>query len=232
MAAPSAAQRRPPGYVEPCIPTLVPRPPPRQQWVDEIKHDGYRLIARKTDGRVRLFTRLGYDWTDRYPRIVEAASAIRASSVTIDGKVVCCDANGLSVFEAMHSRQHNDRAFLYAFDLLELDGTDFRQQPSHMHRARLETLLAEPSSRVQYNAHVEGDGQPGSSTPASSTSKASSRSIESTHIDRGAPRRGSRSRTQRLRSGDWGQREGQSGPYLSGQSRLYLPLTKHWTWGQ
>jgi bifunctional non-homologous end joining protein LigD len=129
------------------------------QWVHEIKHDGYRLIARRQNGRVRLFTRRGYDWTERYPRIVEAVSAIRAGSLTIDGEVVCCDANGVSIFEELHSRQHYDRAFLYAFDLLELHGEDFRPQPLHARKARLEKLLARAPAGIQFNEHVEGDGR-------------------------------------------------------------------------
>jgi bifunctional non-homologous end joining protein LigD len=63
--------------------------------VHEIKHDGYGLIARKTDGRVRLFTRRGYARTDRHPRIAKAVAALRASSATIDGEAVYCDATGL-----------------------------------------------------------------------------------------------------------------------------------------
>jgi hypothetical protein len=129
-----AARRRPPGLVEPCIPTLASRPPAGLQWVPEIKHDGYRLIARKIDGRVRLFTQRGYDWLDRYPRVVEAVAAIPASSATIDGEAVCCDESGVSVFDDLHSRQHDDRVMLYAFDLLELDGEDFRPQPLHAGR--------------------------------------------------------------------------------------------------
>jgi ATP-dependent DNA ligase len=61
-----------PGIIEPCIPTRVSKPPVGPQWIHEIKHDGYRLIARKRDGRVRLFTRRGFDWTERYPRISAA----------------------------------------------------------------------------------------------------------------------------------------------------------------
>ncbi len=66
--------------------------------------DGYRLIARKRDGRVCLFTRRGFDWTDRYPRISAAVAALRPASVTIDGEAVCCDDTGVSVFEKLHSR--------------------------------------------------------------------------------------------------------------------------------
>jgi ATP-dependent DNA ligase len=67
----------------PCIPTRVSKPQVGPQWIYEIKHDGYRLIARKQDGRVRLFTRRGYDWTDRYPLIVKAVAALLATSATV-----------------------------------------------------------------------------------------------------------------------------------------------------
>jgi bifunctional non-homologous end joining protein LigD len=120
-----------PGLVEPCIPTLASRPPVGPQWLHEIKHDGYRLIARKTDGRVRLFARHGYDWTERYPLIAKAVAAIRASSATVDGEAVCCDERGLSLFDELHGRLHDERVILYAFDLLELNGEDYRPQPLH-----------------------------------------------------------------------------------------------------
>jgi bifunctional non-homologous end joining protein LigD len=63
---PAAKRQRPPGFIEPCLPTRVDKPPVGLGWVHEIKHDGYRLIARKQDGRVRLFTRRGYDWTHKF----------------------------------------------------------------------------------------------------------------------------------------------------------------------
>jgi ATP-dependent DNA ligase len=75
-----AAKR--PGIVEPCIPTRAAKPPVGPQWIQEIKHDGYRLIARKRHGRVRLFTRRGFDWTERYPRISAAVAALRPATVT------------------------------------------------------------------------------------------------------------------------------------------------------
>ena len=122
----SAPKRQPLGFLEPCIPTRADTPPVGSDWIHEIKHDGYRLIVRKKDGRVRLFTRRGYDWTDRFPLIREAVAALRPSAMVLDGEAVFCDPNGTANFEKLHSQAHNDRVFLYAFDLLELGGIDLR----------------------------------------------------------------------------------------------------------
>jgi ATP-dependent DNA ligase len=65
----------PPGFIEPCIPTLAAKPPSGPDWVHEIKHDGYQLIVRRDGKVVQLFTRRGYNWTDRYPAIAAVASA-------------------------------------------------------------------------------------------------------------------------------------------------------------
>jgi ATP-dependent DNA ligase len=73
--------RRPVGLVELCIPTAAAKVPEGLKWVHEIKHDGYRLIVRRSGDRVRLFTRRGYDWSDRYPGIVEAAKRVKGSFV-------------------------------------------------------------------------------------------------------------------------------------------------------
>jgi bifunctional non-homologous end joining protein LigD len=83
-----------PCIIEPCIPNRVSKPPAGPQRIHEIKHDGYRLIARKRDGRVRLFTRRGFDWTERYPRISAAVAALRPATVRIDGEAVDCDDAG------------------------------------------------------------------------------------------------------------------------------------------
>jgi bifunctional non-homologous end joining protein LigD len=68
-----------PGIIEPCIPTVDLKPPVGPQWIHEIKHDGYRLIARKGETRVRLFTRRGYDWIDRYPLIRKAVAGLQSA---------------------------------------------------------------------------------------------------------------------------------------------------------
>jgi ATP-dependent DNA ligase len=154
----SGLKRQPPGFIEPCIPTRASKPPVGPQWIHEIKHDGYRLMARKQGGRVRLFTRRGFDWTDRYPLIREAVAALPPASATIDGEAVCCDAAGVAVFDKLHGRAHDDQAFLYAFDVLELDGEDWRPRPLADRKARLQQLLGNPQAGLQYSEHLEGDG--------------------------------------------------------------------------
>jgi ATP-dependent DNA ligase len=80
---------RPAGFIEPCLPTASERPHNGPEWVHEVKHDGYRLIVRRSGERVRLFTRRGFDWTERYPRIAKAMAQLNIASATIDGEAVC-----------------------------------------------------------------------------------------------------------------------------------------------
>jgi bifunctional non-homologous end joining protein LigD len=78
--------------------TIGIMPPTGPGWVHEIKHDGYRLIARRDGDTVRLFTRRGFDWTERYPAIAAAAAKLRARSFTLDGEAVVCGPDGVAVF--------------------------------------------------------------------------------------------------------------------------------------
>ena len=78
-------------FIEPCLPTPADKPPSGAGWIHEIKHDGYRLMARRDPVGIRLLTRNGHDWAARYPLIVEAVNHLRVRSVLIDGEVVCCD---------------------------------------------------------------------------------------------------------------------------------------------
>jgi ATP-dependent DNA ligase len=87
--------------------------------------------------RVRLFTRNGHDWTSRYPLIVEAALRNRQTSFVIDGEAVLLGVDGLSDFNGLHSRRHDDEVQLYAFDLLALDGEDLRKLPLHLRKTNL-----------------------------------------------------------------------------------------------
>jgi ATP-dependent DNA ligase len=127
---------------DPCIPTRGTKVPDRPDWFHEIKHDGYRLIVQREGKRVRLFTRNGYDWSDRYPLIVEAALRNGNSSFVIDGEAVLLGVDGRSDFNGLHSRRHDAEVEFYAFDMLVSDGEDIRKLPLSMRKTNLSRLLA------------------------------------------------------------------------------------------
>jgi bifunctional non-homologous end joining protein LigD len=107
-----------------------------------VKYDGYRLRLERDGDRVRLITRNGYNWTDRYPWIVEAALKNRIRQFVIDGEAVVLGVDGVADFNALHSRRHDDEVQLYAFDIMVLDGEDLRDLPLSMRKTNLARLLA------------------------------------------------------------------------------------------
>jgi bifunctional non-homologous end joining protein LigD len=127
---------------EPCIPTRGTKVPIGPDWIHEIKHDGYRLIVHREGKRVRLFTRNGHDWTDRYPWIVHGALQNRQKQFVLDGEAVILGVDGVSDFDALHSGKHNDEVQFYAFDMLAGDGDDLRKLPLSMRKVNLQRLLA------------------------------------------------------------------------------------------
>jgi bifunctional non-homologous end joining protein LigD len=150
---------RPPGFIEPCLPTNGSAVPCGPKWAYEIKHDGFRFICRRDGYRVRVFSRGGYDWTDRVPLIAEALTALRVRSITLDGEGVVCGSDGVSDFDLLRAavgRKGSREAFLYAFDLLELDGQDLRREPWETRRATLASLLRKASDGIRLCEHFEG----------------------------------------------------------------------------
>lgn len=146
------------GFIEPCLPKPASSPPAGPDWLHEIKHDGFRFQVVRDGGRVRLFTRNGNDWSKRYAAITECAAALPARSFVLDGELVCCDGSGLAVFEMLRSRRHDRDAFLYAFDILLLDGDDLRGVELDERKARLQQLLARADYGIRLNEHLIGDG--------------------------------------------------------------------------
>lgn len=126
---------------KPCLPWPAITPPSTSEWIHEIKHDGFRILARKDNGRVRLFTRNGYDFTTRYPLIVDAIMSLPADRCLVDGEAIVTDTNGLSVFDLLRYRRHDQSVMLCAFDILELDGTNFRPSPIEERKQHLAALL-------------------------------------------------------------------------------------------
>ena len=163
MSSRSPFPARPAGFVEPCLPTLAHAVPDGSRWAFELKHDGFRFIARRDGDRVRVFSRNAKDWTDRVPLIVEAMLALPVPSVTIDGEGVVVDERGVTDFERLRSalaeRGGSRDVFLYGFDLLALDGEDLRQHPWEIRRATLTRLLRKARPGVRLSEHLDGDGE-------------------------------------------------------------------------
>jgi bifunctional non-homologous end joining protein LigD len=159
----SAPARHPPGFVEPCLPTLGHTVPTGPQWAYEIKHDGFRFICRRDGERVRVFSRRGHDWTDRVPAIAKALATLRVKSVTLDGEGVVCAANGIADFDRLRAavgRMGSRDAFLYAFDLLEINGDDLRAYEWQVRRATLASLLRKAGQGIRLSDHLDGgDGE-------------------------------------------------------------------------
>ena len=167
----------PVGFIQPCLPIKAPKPPTGAAWLHELKHDGYRLMARRDPVGIRLVTRRGNDWTTRFPPVLEAVNHLKVRSCLIDGEVVCCDDRGLAVFQALRRRQNEARAFLFAFDLLELDGTDLRREPIEVRKATLASILrkSRPGIRLMSTLSTRR-AMSSSGTPARWVWRGSSRS--------------------------------------------------------
>jgi hypothetical protein len=144
----------PAGFIAPCLPMVAPRPPSGPLWLHEVKHDGFRVVARKDGEGVRLYSRTGHDLTNRFPRIVEPMA--RLPSCTLDGEAVACDDSGVASFNLLLHRKRDDQVFLYAFDLIELGGEDLRREPLEQRKVELRRLLADAEPGLVFNEWIDG----------------------------------------------------------------------------
>ena len=145
-------------FIEPCLPRPAKQPPEGRGWIHEIKHDGFRIMARRADGRVQLLTRKGNDFSRRFPQIIAALTVLPVRSCLIDGEAVVCNESGLAVFDLIRGYCHDAAAVLCAFDLLELDGEDLRRTPIEERKGTLAKLLRHPHAGIAYNQHYDADG--------------------------------------------------------------------------
>ncbi len=146
------------GFVEPCLPSPAKQPPAGPNWIHEIKHDGFRIMARRDGAGVRLFTRNGNDFTARFPLAVAAFTALPAHSFLIDGEAIVCDESGLAVFELIRRARNGGAAVLCAFDLIELEGEDLRRAPIEHRKRKLSRLIRTPRPGIVLNEHYDGEG--------------------------------------------------------------------------
>jgi bifunctional non-homologous end joining protein LigD len=124
----------------------------------EIKHDGFRILARRDSAGVRLITRAGNDFSSRFPFIAMAVGKLPVRSCLIDEEAIVCNEDGLAVFELIRRRGALESAVHCAFDLLELDGRDLRREPIEKRKALLAKMLKGSHLSIVLNEHFEEDG--------------------------------------------------------------------------
>ena len=154
-----------PDRIEPELATLASAAPVGDDWLHEIKFDGYRLLCRIEDGAARLFTRHGVDWTERFSTLLDSLKQVPARRVLLDGEVVYVMDDGRTSFRQLAGvLQSGDgpagRVVYYVFDLLHLDGCDLTVSPLSARKAALRGLLGglAPSTRIRCVEHIEGHG--------------------------------------------------------------------------
>jgi bifunctional non-homologous end joining protein LigD len=152
-----------PDFVPPALATLRKAAPDGEGWLHEIKFDGYRIEARLDHGAVRLLTRKGLDWTDKFPSIAAAVGGLPAATALLDGELVAEDEQGVSSFAALQASlkaSRSDRLVYYVFDLLFLDGDDFTGRPLIERKAALTRLLSATrrGGAIRLSEHFEAPG--------------------------------------------------------------------------
>ncbi|MGE3295513.1 MAG: non-homologous end-joining DNA ligase, partial [Geminicoccaceae bacterium] len=152
-----------PAFVELEQATLATRPPSGRRWLHELKFDGYRLLARIEGDHIRLLTRGGLDWTERFGNAVIAALAgLGVQDALVDGELVVEGQTGASDFSLLQadlSADRSDRFVYYAFDLLHLDGYDLRGAALIARKEALESLLGDADGALRFSGHFEEEGE-------------------------------------------------------------------------
>ncbi|MER9130653.1 ATP-dependent DNA ligase [Mesorhizobium sp. M0768] len=146
-------------FIPPMIPKLVAKPPEGENWIHEIKLDGYRtqIVINGRDD-IRVFTRSGADWTSKYTGLVEAARDLEVKNAIFEGEAVVTNKAGLPDFDALQKAVHSDpyATILGAFDIMHLDGYDLRDIGCKARRELLFSII-KPNSRIQFSEALPGD---------------------------------------------------------------------------
>jgi bifunctional non-homologous end joining protein LigD len=150
-----------PAILSPQLCTLTSDIMTSDEWLHEIKYDGWRLLARKDAKSVRLYTRGGVEWSARLPKLAAAIQSLGAKSAWLDGELVYLDANGFPRFELLHRAiRSSDEASLYfqVWDLPWLNGRNLCDRPLLERKRALFEVLDGAPPRIRMTSHVEGNG--------------------------------------------------------------------------
>ena len=150
-----------PAFIPPQLTALVRTPSEGEGWLHEIKHDGYRMHARIERGAVRLLTRTGLNWTDKYPPIAAALAKLPVAAAYLDGELCGVRPDGTTSFSMIQAASDSGNAaalVFFLFDILHLDGDDLAPLALVERKARLAALLAGVGAPLQYSDHHSGRG--------------------------------------------------------------------------
>jgi len=161
----TGARKRPmPEFIAPQLATLVKEPPEGEEWLHELKFDGYRMLVHLTGGKAKFWSRNQKDWTEKFPNLVKAVKTFPATTAILDGEVVIVDKAGRSSFQRLQNSmgKSKEAAFVFQiFDLIYFDGLDLTRVPLLKRKLMLEELLSSvgEESPLRYSEHVEGSGR-------------------------------------------------------------------------
>ena len=160
---PGARKTAMPEFVSPQLATLVKEAPRGNEWLHELKFDGYRLLCHLQRGHVRLWTRNRKDWTDKFPNVVKALQRLNVQSAILDAEVVAMDSSGRSSFQMLQQAIHKTGGkglVLEIFDLIYIEGFNIQRTPLLERKRVLEEVVATVRSHevLRYSDHVEGNG--------------------------------------------------------------------------
>jgi bifunctional non-homologous end joining protein LigD len=155
---PSSSSPNYPGFIALALATSIGKVPSGERWIHEVKFDGYRVQMHVVNESVRIFTRRGNDWTNRFKKVAADGWRLNAKSAIIDGEVIVPAADGVSDFSVLQNelRGKSKKLVLYAFDLLYLNGYDMRKAPLFQRKAALRALIAK--SDILFSDSFEVDG--------------------------------------------------------------------------
>jgi bifunctional non-homologous end joining protein LigD len=148
-----------PSFIEPSLATSIDKVPAGERWIHEIKFDGYRVQVHLRDAAVKVFTRRGNDWTNRFRKIAADAWNINAGSAIIDGEVVVPAEDGTTDFSVLQNelKGRSKKIVMVAFDLLYLNGYDLRRLPLFERKALLKKIISKTD--IQFSKSFEIDGR-------------------------------------------------------------------------
>ncbi|WP_426611186.1 non-homologous end-joining DNA ligase [Bradyrhizobium sp. McL0616] len=148
-----------PGFVEPALASSIEKVPSGARWIHEIKFDGYRVQVHLANEAAKVFTRRGHDWTNRFKKVADEAWHIKAGSAIVDGEIVVPAADGTTDFSVLQNELKGSSTIivLVAFDLLYLNGRDFRKLPLFQRKAELKKIVA--GTEIQFSESFEIEGR-------------------------------------------------------------------------